>query len=100
MLRNEKIHRKRYDVFHIEMNVQSSCGHLTSLLTCKLAISERPARFHIMLAGGFASASHRNTTESLPSSRSICGTPSNRMVGASKFDYRRECEQKRQRKNH
>lgn len=52
-------------------------------LTCKLAISERPARFHTMLAGGFASASQRNINESLPSSKSICGAPSNRMVGAS-----------------
>lgn len=51
--------------------------------TCKLAISDRPARFQTILAGGFASASHRNTNESLPSSRSICGAPSNRIVGAS-----------------
>lgn len=52
-------------------------------LTCRLAISERPARFHTTLAGGLASASHRSTNESLPSSRSICGAPSSRMVGAS-----------------
>lgn len=53
------------------------------LLTCKLAISERPARFHTILAGGFASASQRSTNESFPSSRSICGAPSKRIVGAS-----------------
>lgn len=53
------------------------------LLTCKLAISDRPARFHTILAGGFASASHRSTNESLPSSTSICGAPSNRIVGGS-----------------
>lgn len=52
-------------------------------LTCRLAISDRPARRHTMLAGGFASASHRNTNESFPSSKSICGVPSNRIVGAS-----------------
>lgn len=36
-----------------------------------------------MLAGGFASASQRSTSESLPSSKSICGVPSNRIVGGS-----------------
>lgn len=56
---------------------------LDIVLTCKLAISDRPARFQTMLAGGFASASQRNTNESLPSSRSICGAPSNRTVGGS-----------------
>lgn len=56
---------------------------LNIVLTCKLAISDRPERFHTILAGGFASASQRNTNESLPSSRSICGAPSNRTVGGS-----------------
>lgn len=53
------------------------------IITCKLAISERPARRHTILAGGFASASHRSINESLPSSKSICGAPSKRIVGAS-----------------
>ena len=56
---------------------------LNIVLTCKLAISDRPARFHTMDAGGLASASQRKTNESLPSSRSICGAPSNRTVGGS-----------------
>lgn len=51
--------------------------------TCRLAISKRPARCHTMLAGGLASASQRSTSDSLPSSRSICGAPRRRMVGAS-----------------
>lgn len=51
--------------------------------TSKLAISTRPERRHTILAGGFASDSQRNTSESLPSSRSICGAPSSRVVGAS-----------------
>jgi hypothetical protein len=53
--------------------------------SCKLAISDRPARRHTMLAGGLASASHRKTNESLPSSRSIWGAPSKRIVGASEM---------------
>uniref|UniRef100_A0A8W7PN49 Uncharacterized protein n=1 Tax=Anopheles coluzzii TaxID=1518534 RepID=A0A8W7PN49_ANOCL len=44
--------------------------------SCRLAISDRPALRHTILAGGFASATHRRINESLPSSRSICGAPS------------------------
>lgn len=65
---------------------QGSMHSGSNKLTCKLAISERPERFQMMLAGGFASASQRSTNESLPSSRSICGAPSIRMVGASVLD--------------
>jgi len=54
-----------------------------SLLTCKLAISERPARRQTMLAGGLASATQRSTSASLSSSKSISGEPIRRMVGAS-----------------
>lgn len=53
------------------------------IITCKLAISERPARRQTMLAGGFASAMQRSTNESLPSSRSMCGVPIICMDGAS-----------------
>lgn len=56
-----------------------------SIFTCKLAISERPARRHTMLAGGFASAIQRSTNESLPSSRSMCGVPIICIDGASEI---------------
>lgn len=52
-------------------------------LTCKLAISERPARRHTILAGGLASATQRRISASLSSSKSISGEPIRRMVGAS-----------------
>lgn len=68
------------------------------VLTCKLAISDRPALFHTIEAGGFASASHRNTSESLPSSRSICGAPCNRIVGGSidfKHTKKREIDKRK-----
>lgn len=58
----------------------------------RLAISERPALRHTMLAGGLASASHRSTSESFPSSRSICGEPSSLMVGASVGERKVYCE--------
>lgn len=61
----------------------SNWNKKNKIITCKLAISDRPARRHTMLAGGFASASQRNTSESFPSSKSICGVPINRIVGAS-----------------
>lgn len=56
---------------------------MDNIFTCKLAISERPARLQTILAGGFASASHLSTRESLPSSKSIWGDPSNLIVGKS-----------------
>lgn len=49
----------------------------------KLAISDRPALRHTIDAGGLASASHLNAKLSFPSSKSICGAPSNLIVGAS-----------------
>ncbi|XP_037929418.1 uncharacterized protein LOC119663892, partial [Teleopsis dalmanni] len=52
-------------------------------VSCKLAISERPARRHTMLAGGLASATQRSISASLSSSRSISGEPIKRIVGAS-----------------
>lgn len=52
-------------------------------LTCKLAISERPARRQTILAGGLASATQRRISASLSSSKSISGEPIRRMVGAS-----------------
>jgi len=56
-------------------------------LTCKLAISERPARRQTMLAGGFASATQRKINASLSSSKSISGEPISLIVGASEFYY-------------
>jgi len=52
-------------------------------LSDKLAISDLPALLHTILAGGFASASHLSIRLSFPSSKSICGAPSNFIVGAS-----------------
>lgn len=66
------------------------CLYYFIALTWRLAISDRPARFHTMLAGGLASASHRKTSESLPSSISICGAPRTRIVGASAYEKRKE----------
>nr|ADM33457.1 RT09817p [Drosophila melanogaster] len=51
-------------------------------VSCKLAISERPARRQTMLAGGLASATQRRTRASLSSSKSISGEPIRRMLGA------------------
>lgn len=62
-----------------------------SCFTCKLAISERPARLQTTLAVGLASATQRNTKASLSSSRSISGDPIRRIVGASvgyKYKYK------------
>lgn len=48
-----------------------------------LEISRVPNRCHIIEAGGLASAMHRRTTESLPSSMSWCGMPTNLTSGGS-----------------
>lgn len=52
-------------------------------VSSRLAMSLRPVRFHTIFAGGLASAMHRSTMLSLPSSRSCVGAPCRRTSGGS-----------------
>lgn len=56
---------------------------LSTRVLSRLSISAFPLRLQTMFAGGFASASHRNSTLSRPSSTSLDGVPTRRTSGGS-----------------